>query len=62
MFKTLKAVCMLSLLVVTALASTPKVGDKAPSFSLPSTTGNPVGLPDYAGKSKVVLVFYRGDW
>jgi peroxiredoxin len=62
MFKTMKSVFMMLLFVATALASTPKVGDKAPPFSLPSATGTSVALQDYAGKSKVVLVFYRGDW
>ncbi len=48
-------------LAMTALASTPKVGDPAPMFSLPSASGATVSLKDYAGK-KVVLVFYRGYW
>jgi peroxiredoxin Q/BCP len=62
MSKTIQSFCMLLLFVVTAFATTPKVGDKAPQFSLPSATGETVALQDYAGKSKVVLVFYRGDW
>lgn len=35
-----------------------KVGDKAPDFSIMSTTGNPVALGDYLGKKHVVLFFY----
>lgn len=35
-----------------------KVGDKAPAFSIPSTSGKPVALADYLGKSHVVLFFY----
>jgi cytochrome oxidase Cu insertion factor (SCO1/SenC/PrrC family) len=35
-----------------------KVGDKAPAFSVISTTGKPVALADYAGKKNVVLFFY----
>jgi peroxiredoxin len=62
MHKMMKSVFMLLLFVATGLASTPKVGDKAPPFSLLSATGTSVALQDYAGKSKVVLVFYRGDW
>lgn len=62
MFKTLKSFFVLLVFVTAAFAATPKVGDKAPQFALPSATGAPVALQDYAGKSKVVLVFYRGDW
>jgi len=35
-----------------------KVGDMAPDFTLPSTTGKPVRLSDYRGKKNVVLAFY----
>ncbi|MGB3303384.1 thioredoxin-dependent thiol peroxidase [Gordonia sp. (in: high G+C Gram-positive bacteria)] len=33
------------------------VGDKAPSFTLPDASGNPVSLADYAGR-KVIVYFY----
>ena len=62
MTKAMKSFFMLLLLIATAIASTPKVGEKAPLFGLPSATGATVALTDYVGKSKVVLVFYRGDW
>ena len=35
-----------------------KVGDMAPEFSLPDTTGKPVKLSDFRGKKNVVLAFY----
>ena len=35
-----------------------KVGDAAPSFSLPGSTGKTVALADFKGKKKVVLAFY----
>jgi peroxiredoxin Q/BCP len=38
----------------------PKVGNKAPAFSAPATTGGKVKLADYKGKI-VVLYFYPKD-
>lgn len=35
-----------------------KVGDVAPDFTLPSTTGQPVKLSDFRGKKNVVLAFF----
>ncbi|MEX2264465.1 MAG: peroxiredoxin [Bryobacteraceae bacterium] len=35
-----------------------KVGDMAPDFTLPSTTGKPVTLSEFRGKQNVVLAFY----
>ena len=53
---------LLAMTTLAALGATPKVGERAPQFSLPSATGSTVSLNDYAGKSKLVLVFYRGYW
>jgi peroxiredoxin Q/BCP len=47
---------------MTAQAATPKIGDRAPQFSLPGADGRTVALKDYAGKKKVIIVFYRGYW
>ncbi len=38
--------------------TTLKVGDMAPDFSLPATTGGTVRLSDFRGKSNVVLAFF----
>jgi thioredoxin-dependent peroxiredoxin len=38
-----------------------RVGDQAPDFTLASTTGLPVSLGDFQGKSEVVLFFYPKD-
>ena len=35
-----------------------KVGDKAPDFTLPSTTGEEISLSQFRGKKPVVLFFY----
>ena len=50
------------LYAAVALGAVPKAGDRAPGFSLPASNGTTVALTDYLGKSKVVLVFYRGYW
>lgn len=40
----------------------PQVGKAAPDFTLPSTTGGPIGLARYRGAQPVVLAFYVLDW
>ena len=35
-----------------------KIGDMAPDFTLPSTTGQQVKLSDFRGKKVVVLAFF----
>ena len=37
-------------------------GNRAPVFTLPSGTGDPVALEPYLGHHPVVLVFYMGDF
>ncbi len=43
------------------MASSLKVGDLAPDFTLPSSDGRTITLGDYRGKSEVVLFFYPKD-
>jgi peroxiredoxin Q/BCP len=42
-------------------ASSIKVGEKAPDFTLPAQDGSNVSLHDYAGERAVVLYFYPRD-
>jgi peroxiredoxin len=44
---------------VTKTSRTPKVGEKAPDFTLPDTDLNPRSLHEFQGK-KVVLAFFVG--
>jgi peroxiredoxin Q/BCP len=37
------------------------VGDIAPDFTLPASTGENISLKDYAGKKRVILYFYPKD-
>lgn len=58
MLKSLLAGSVLLLAAQTGYAL--QVGDKAPEFSLPSTSGTNVRLGDFAGKKSVVVFFYFG--
>ena len=44
--------------VVTAV----DVGEKAPDFTLPSTTGEKISLSQFQGKKPVLLEFYVADF
>ena len=37
-----------------------QVGDKAPDFSLPTTTAEAIKLADFVGKKPLVVFFYIG--
>jgi AhpC/TSA family len=47
-----------------AAPNVPKVGQKAPTFTLPDSQGRPVALQELVGPGKpwIVLIFYRGYW
>ena len=38
------------------------LGDKAPDFTLPSTTGEKISLSQFLGKKLVLLEFYGADY
>jgi cytochrome oxidase Cu insertion factor (SCO1/SenC/PrrC family) len=48
----------LGLLLGAGFAAALEVGDKAPDFELPSTTGEKISLSQFKGKKNVLLQFY----
>ena len=51
----------LARLLVTGVALPVEVGEQAPDFTLPSTTGEPISLRQFRGKQHVLLEFYVRD-
>jgi len=45
-----------------ASAAAPRVGQKAPDFTLPDQNGRPVALADLISGKGALLIFYRGYW
>jgi cytochrome oxidase Cu insertion factor (SCO1/SenC/PrrC family) len=50
-----------SMLMVPGVALALEVGEKAPDFTLPSTTGEQISLSQFRGKQHVLLEFYVRD-
>jgi hypothetical protein len=47
---------------VPASTSAPRVGQKAPEFTLPDQNGKQVALADLLAGKGALLIFYRGHW
>ena len=60
MIRTRQVIAGVLLAAWAFAASAVEVGDKAPAFAAPSTTGKEIKLADFAGKQHVVLFFYIG--
>jgi hypothetical protein len=57
-------VCLLlaGVLLSSTVATALDIGDPAPDFTLPSTTGQPISLSQFKGKKHVLLQFYTLDF
>ena len=58
----LSGVLLIGMLGVTNMAAAVEIGEKAPDFTLPSTTGEKIGLSQFRGKQHVLLEFYVADF
>jgi hypothetical protein len=56
--RVLIAAIGVSLIFGAGVAAALEVGDKAPDFELPSTTGEKIALSHFKGKKYVLLQFY----
>jgi peroxiredoxin len=63
------SVLLIGVLLVLAVAIAqeggrppPGVGEPAPDFTLPSTTGEDISLSEFRGKKHVLLEFYGVDF
>ena len=58
----LSSVLLSSVLGVAGVATAVEVGEKAPDFTLPSTTGKDISLGQFQGTRLVLIEFYGGDF
>jgi peroxiredoxin len=58
----LLGVLLASGLVTTSLATAVDVGERAPDFTLPSTTGGMISLSQFRGQKLVLLEFHLNDF
>ena len=58
----LTVVMLAVLLALSGEVAAVQVGDRAPDFKLPSTTGGMIKLSDFRGKQMVLIEFYHADW
>ena len=58
----LSSALLVGVLGVAGVATALEVGEKAPDFTLPSTTGEKISLSQFQGKQPVLLEFYVADF
>ena len=58
----LSSMLLASVLGVAGVATAVEVGEKAPDFTLPSTTGKDISLSQFKGKQLVLIEFYGADF
>jgi peroxiredoxin len=51
-----------SILIGTAVATAVEIGEPAPDFTLPSTTGKAIRLSQFKDKKHVLIQFYTLDF
>ena len=55
-------VLLVSVLGGAGVTAALEVGEQAPDFTLPSTTGEKISLSQFQGKQPVLLEFYAADF
>ena len=55
------SVLLAGVLVGASAATALEVGEKAPDFTLPGTTGEKISLSQFRGKKLVLIEFYVGE-
>lgn len=58
----LSGALLASVLGVAGGVTAVEVGEKAPDFTLPSTTGKDISLSQFQGKQLVLIEFYGADF
>ena len=55
-------VVLIVMVVSAEVAMALEIGQPAPDFTLPSTTGEKISLSQFKGKKHVLIQFYRMDF
>lgn len=58
----LAAALLGALIALPGAAHALKVGERAPDFTLPATTGKKISLSQFRGKQMVLIEFYHADF
>ena len=57
----LLGVLLVGMLIGASAATALEIGEKAPDFVLPGTTGEKISLSQFRGKKAVLIEFYVGE-